>query len=212
MNPISPNPKTIERITYLILEQVAPEEEELFDTLFELYLEDPTPPSKKPTFNPAHLGSGVPDYLLSATPAIAAVVMNGLSKLQKQSLDYERGLQKLLTRVSSFHLSYSEILTMQTRMYENLRGAQLYGETPQLQHDRQRILGELNRISLGILGESFNSLMGIGNQWSADNLMSIHEEARRKATEWGMEEDVAVAISKAFTSAYISVAIGFQDD
>ena len=204
-----PNQKTVADISRLILHEVAPEEESLFDLLFELYWVNPVPPDlKQPLFNPMHTASGVPDQLIAVTPAIADVVMKGFSKLTQQTIDYERGIQNLLSQVPRFHRRYEEILIKQGQMQENLDSTRLYGDTPQLQHTRSRILGQLNEISLDILDRSFNSLMGLAERYSKENLDLISKDAIKIGREWGIAEETSVGISKLFINAYLAVAIG----
>ena len=71
---------------------------------------------------------------------------------------YELGLQVLLHRLGRDHARFSEALTYQQRLTEQIDDATRYGDTPTNQADRARIVASLNSLALETLGESFNDL------------------------------------------------------
>ncbi len=72
-------------------------------------------------------------------------------------MDYERGLQALSDRAK--HLSwYSDALLYEARLRTNMRAENLYGPTPQTDHDIARVVDQLNRLCLQHLQVSFNDL------------------------------------------------------
>jgi len=71
---------------------------------------------------------------------------------------YEIGLTQLLERLGSDHPSYVELLTLQTRLLENIAQVRDYSDSENLRSERNRILAQLNRLALDVLGMSFNEL------------------------------------------------------
>jgi len=74
---------------------------------------------------------------------------------------YEVGLVRLLEQLGKEHSRYTEALTIQTRLLENIRQARLYGDHPASSAERARIVGSLNRLAMDTVGKSFNELCGL---------------------------------------------------
>ncbi|RLC86724.1 MAG: hypothetical protein DRI79_09630 [Chloroflexi bacterium] len=72
---------------------------------------------------------------------------------------YETGLGLLLKRLGHNHPRYTEALTLQSRLLENLARVRLYGDTETGRAERAQIMDSLNRLALETLGESFNALI-----------------------------------------------------
>lgn len=77
--------------------------------------------------------------------------------------EYRRGLEALLARLAARYgrgvdSPYADALTLQGRMLDNLRGAELYGDSEGHRAERAQILDSLNRLALGALDTSFNAL------------------------------------------------------
>jgi hypothetical protein len=75
---------------------------------------------------------------------------------------YRKGLVRLLSTVGRTHPLLFDVLTLQARMDENIRDTRLYGDTETKRSERNRLLGHLNRLSIEVTQESFNTLAGIG--------------------------------------------------
>ncbi len=71
---------------------------------------------------------------------------------------YKDGMQRLLEKLGPEHSRYTEALTLQSRLQENLDGVREYGDDENRQADRAQIIGSLNRLALETLGISFNEL------------------------------------------------------
>jgi len=71
---------------------------------------------------------------------------------------YETGLSLLLKRLGQEHPRYTEALTLQSRLLENLAQAHRYGDTETRRAERAQIFDVLNRLALDTLGMSFNDL------------------------------------------------------
>jgi hypothetical protein len=74
---------------------------------------------------------------------------------------YEQGLTQMLERLSADHPHYEEALTFQSRLLENIAQVRQYSDSENLRSERNRILGQLNRLALAVLEESFNDLCAI---------------------------------------------------
>ena len=73
---------------------------------------------------------------------------------------YETGLTRLLERLDSDHPRYTEALTLQSRLLENIAQTRRYGDTDALKHARAQIVDSLNRLALETVGVSFNEVIG----------------------------------------------------
>jgi hypothetical protein len=49
---------------------------------------------------------------------------------------------------------------LESRLSDNLKDERLYGSTETIRAERARIVGELNRLALDQVGQSFNALCG----------------------------------------------------
>lgn len=74
---------------------------------------------------------------------------------------YERGLERLLERMNQNHPRYNEVLTLQSRLAENISAARVYGDTEIRRAERAQILNALNRLALKHAETSFSGLCGI---------------------------------------------------
>ncbi len=72
--------------------------------------------------------------------------------------EYESGLGRLLESLGRNHPRYTEALTLQARLLENLGSVRLYGDTETRRAERAQILDSLNRLALEEVGESFLEL------------------------------------------------------
>lgn len=71
---------------------------------------------------------------------------------------YESGLTDLLERLGKEHQRYSEALTLQARLLENLAETRQYGSSQTRRTERAEILDSLNQLALATLEASFNEL------------------------------------------------------
>lgn len=71
---------------------------------------------------------------------------------------YEIGLRRLLEQLGADHPRYSEALTYQHRLIENIEQARRHGDTETLRAERSRIIEQLNRFALEEVGTPFNDL------------------------------------------------------
>lgn len=75
------------------------------------------------------------------------------------SLDaYQDGMRRLLTQLGQGHRRYSEALTLQSRLQENLDGVCQYGDDETRRAGRAQIVEALNALALETVGTSFNEL------------------------------------------------------
>ena len=77
---------------------------------------------------------------------------------------YETGLTHLLRRLGKDHPRYTEALTLQSRLLENIVQARRYGDTETRRAERAQIIDTLNNLSLDVLGKSFNELCGLAQE------------------------------------------------
>ncbi|NIM10968.1 MAG: hypothetical protein GTO45_03190 [Candidatus Aminicenantes bacterium] len=71
---------------------------------------------------------------------------------------YENGLNKLLHHMGKNHPKYSEVLLQQGKLLENITKSRRYGDPESRRAERAEIFDQLNRLSLSILGKSFNEI------------------------------------------------------
>ena len=71
---------------------------------------------------------------------------------------YEQGPTRLLARLGRDHPRYTEALTLEHRLRENIAQARRYGDTETRRADRAQIIGALNGLAQETLGTSFNAL------------------------------------------------------
>jgi len=77
---------------------------------------------------------------------------------------YETGLTHLLRRLGKDHPRYTEALTLQSRLLENIVQARRYGDTETRRAERAQIVEQLNTLALDALGKSFNELCGLAQE------------------------------------------------
>jgi len=71
---------------------------------------------------------------------------------------YEAGARELLNRIGEDHPLYPNALGYQHRLRENLEQCQPHDETDTLRAERNRIINELNKLAVSVLGISFREL------------------------------------------------------
>ncbi|MBN1812817.1 MAG: ATP-binding protein [Anaerolineae bacterium] len=71
---------------------------------------------------------------------------------------YEDGVRCLLEQLGQEHRRYSEALTLQSRLSENIAGARQYGDDETRRAGRAQIIEALNQLALQTLRISFNEL------------------------------------------------------
>lgn len=71
---------------------------------------------------------------------------------------YEHGLAVLVRRLNTDHPRYTEALTFQNRLLENVQQSRRHGDTETRRADRAQIVEQLNDLALTALGTSFNKL------------------------------------------------------
>ncbi len=71
---------------------------------------------------------------------------------------YEYGVRRLLEKLGPEHSRYTEALTLQSRLRENLDGAREYGDDENRRAGQAQIIGSLNRLALETTRVSFHAL------------------------------------------------------
>lgn len=71
---------------------------------------------------------------------------------------YEKGLTRLLEQLGKGHPRYTEALTLQARLLENITQCRKYGDTETTRAERAQIVDRLNHLALETLGEDFNRI------------------------------------------------------
>lgn len=74
---------------------------------------------------------------------------------------YETGLTELLERLGKDHPRYTEVLTLQSRLLENVSQARQYSDTETRRAERAQTVDALNRLALETVEVSFNELCGV---------------------------------------------------
>jgi len=74
---------------------------------------------------------------------------------------YEAGLRALLARLGSGHARYTEALTYQQRLTENVAAARRYGDTETRRAERSEIVDRLNALAMEALGVSYSALSSL---------------------------------------------------
>jgi len=77
---------------------------------------------------------------------------------------YTTGLTRLLERLGQDHPQYTEALTLEAQLRENVSLARSEGDSETRRADRNRILRELNRLALQASQVSFNELCGVSKE------------------------------------------------
>ncbi|MCP4358008.1 MAG: hypothetical protein GY796_08340 [Chloroflexi bacterium] len=70
---------------------------------------------------------------------------------------YESGLINLLAMIGQKHPRYVEALGYQTRLQENINRTRRHGNAKTRRTERAEIVGQLNQLTLAVLGRSFNT-------------------------------------------------------
>ena len=78
---------------------------------------------------------------------------------------YEKGLQEFMAQLDKADPRYSEALSFQQRLQENIDRARRYGSTDELEADRNEIIALLNDLCQDTLGHSFNELCQQEADW-----------------------------------------------
>lgn len=73
----------------------------------------------------------------------------------------ESGLTRLLERMGSEHPRYTEALTLQSRLLENISAARTYGDMETRRAERAQIVDAVNRLAMEAVGKSFNEWCGM---------------------------------------------------
>ena len=76
---------------------------------------------------------------------------------QRDDMNYERGLETLRLQVEQTN-RYDEFNVLEARLLENLSDDRLYGPSEQSRSGRARVIDQLNRLALDVLGVTFNDL------------------------------------------------------
>ena len=121
--------------------------------------------------------SGVPSALRDRSePTI--VTPASLSYMRGGEMNLERGLDALRAQLEETN-RYLEFTTLEARLHQNLHDERLYGTTETIRSERARIVTSLNRLSMEVLGLSFNNLaMGripAAGQVSAHSLSLVRQ-------------------------------------
>ena len=104
--------------------------------------------------------------------------------MQDVFTSYETGLTHLLRRLGQDHPRYTEALTLQSRLLENIAQARRYGDTDGLKHTRAQIVDILNDLALDTLGTSFNELCGLARDAGVLAMAPPGERERSTDTGW----------------------------
>jgi hypothetical protein len=75
---------------------------------------------------------------------------------------YEAGLRRLLDQMEQDHPRYTEALTYEQRLTENIYECRLDGDTDRNTSDRSKIIRQLNSLALSVLHVPFNALCDSG--------------------------------------------------
>ena len=86
---------------------------------------------------------------------------------------YEQGLKALLEQLGKEHPHYSEALTFQSRLLENIDQTERWGDTEIRRAERAQLVHVLNQVSLNSVGLSFNEICS--NIEKGTTLASAHE-------------------------------------
>jgi hypothetical protein len=71
---------------------------------------------------------------------------------------YDTGLNRLLERLGKEHPRYADVLTLQSRLLENISQTQRYGDTETRRAERAQMVHVLNQLAEEAVGVSFNEL------------------------------------------------------
>lgn len=86
-----------------------------------------------------------------------------LSQSTADSLSsYTQGVERLLAQLDRGQPQYSEVLSYQRQLADNIQQARLYGDPQSIRVARTEIIANLNRLSLDTLNMPFNKLCAPG--------------------------------------------------
>ena len=196
----------------------APEELELFEELLEEYFDDPTPIDLPTKANDDPLGWGGDEFVAAITIASAAVNTLALAFIHKRTYQialrhasveqfpnifcefasFEAGLAKLLEK----YPHNLTLLTFQARLLANMQEVRTHGDTLELRHERSRIIQELNRVAIQLLGCSFNQLCGMGVLTSNDWRI-LEKRATQTAQANHLKTDAAQRVAQSSLASLI---------
>ena len=108
---------------------------------------------------------------------------------------YETGLARLLTRLDEGHPRYTEALTLQSRLQENIVQSRRYGDTESRRAERAQIVNALNRLALRVLGVSFNDLCRAESLPASERDVAIAKTAGERGVTVGGDVRDSVIIT-----------------
>lgn len=85
---------------------------------------------------------------------------------------YEVGLRRLRDQIDRVHPRFSELLTYEQRLSENIANARLYGDTPARAAERAEVIHRLNELTLALLNDPFNDLYDSMSMMTRDQIWS----------------------------------------
>jgi hypothetical protein len=96
---------------------------------------------------------------LTLEPAFTSSVPRSPSQLSVgvHDLNYSLGLEALKAQLDRTN-RYNDFGVLEVRLLENLHDDQIYGSNERIRSDRARIIANLNRLALDVLGIGFNDL------------------------------------------------------
>jgi len=110
----------------------------------------------KKTDNSPQTGSTVrPVSSLARGPSFSQLPSKPVA--ERGEVNYERGLEVLRLQVEQTN-RYAEFNVLEARLLENLHDDRVYGPGQQSRSDRARVIDQLNRLTLDVLGVTFNDL------------------------------------------------------
>jgi hypothetical protein len=73
-------------------------------------------------------------------------------------MDYQSAMQRLLKQIEPSSSHYLNILTLQSRLDDNMKRESLFGSTEAIRAERAEIIHAINNIAITVIGISFNEL------------------------------------------------------
>jgi len=85
---------------------------------------------------------------------------------------FENGVTRLLEQMGREHTRYADVLTLQSRLLENISATRTYGDTETRRAERAQIVEALDQLSVEAVGRSFNEWCEIspGEEFVRDGL------------------------------------------
>jgi RNA polymerase sigma-70 factor (ECF subfamily) len=109
---------------------------------------------------------------------------------------YERGLAELMKRMGKDHPRYTETLTLQSRLRENLNDVRECGDYENRRAGRAHILKSLNRLAMDVIGVSFNVLCRGGDQTDLSVIEDRLEQKNKRTSLVGRHRCELLALLK----------------